>query len=224
MEILRSRHRTRRVHCNLAYQQYIKDKHHCRMNSTRWSTLTDFIQWLGREGLVKVEPTSKGLFVTYIDRSPETLAREAALAKKTKMERDDAERSQKMVGDQITKALAVKKEKGDEEEVVYSKLQRIEKREKVIFSLSGQQASSPSLPTKVKEEETRHEQPEAVPLLASAASGFSRTKKSFSSIASVINPLMEADRKARKKKVEGKSSQRLIQAAGNGSLEHFRKF
>ena len=28
-------------------------------------------------GLVKAEPTPKGWFVTYIDRSPETLAKEA---------------------------------------------------------------------------------------------------------------------------------------------------
>ena len=33
--------------------------------------------FLGKNGLVEAEPTPKGWYITYIDRSPETLAREA---------------------------------------------------------------------------------------------------------------------------------------------------
>ncbi len=33
--------------------------------------------FLGKNGLVDAEPTPKGWYITYIDRSPETLAREA---------------------------------------------------------------------------------------------------------------------------------------------------
>lgn len=33
--------------------------------------------YLGRQGLCEVEPTPKGWYITYIDRSPEALARQA---------------------------------------------------------------------------------------------------------------------------------------------------
>ena len=130
MDILRRQYGTRRIHCNVVYQEYIKDKDHYHMNATRvsrstnsyihtthpstypsiylsihlsihlsvhlfinffiylcihlyinisiqWSTLTGFVMWLGRNGLCEVESTPKGWYITYIDRSPEALARQA---------------------------------------------------------------------------------------------------------------------------------------------------
>lgn len=62
---------------------------HLHMNATKWETLTDFVKWLGREGHCTVDETEKGWFVAYIDRDPETIARQEALAKKEKMEKDD---------------------------------------------------------------------------------------------------------------------------------------
>lgn len=59
------------------------------MNSTQWETLTEFVKWLGREGRCTVDETEKGWFVAHIDRDPETIARQQALAKKDKMEKDD---------------------------------------------------------------------------------------------------------------------------------------
>ena len=144
MDILRRQYGTRRIHCNVVYQEYSKDKDHYHMNATRvsrsansyihtthpstypsiclfihlslsihlsihpfiypsvctsihqflylslypsiylyinlsiqWSTLTGFVMWLGRNGLCEVESTPKGWYITYIDRSPEALARQA---------------------------------------------------------------------------------------------------------------------------------------------------
>lgn len=50
MELLRRRFGTRRVHCNIVYNEYISDRDHTHMNSTKWETLTEFVKWLGREG------------------------------------------------------------------------------------------------------------------------------------------------------------------------------
>jgi DNA/RNA-binding protein KIN17 len=113
MDILRRQYGTRRVHCNVVYQEYIRDKDHYHMNATRWSTLTGFVMWLGRQGLCDVEPTSKGWYITYIDNSPEALARQASDAKKVKMDRDDDERTQLMIEDQIVRAMALKKCNGE---------------------------------------------------------------------------------------------------------------
>ena len=35
MDILRRQYGTRRVHCNVVYQEYIRDKDHYHMNATR---------------------------------------------------------------------------------------------------------------------------------------------------------------------------------------------
>jgi hypothetical protein len=32
------------------YNEYIQDKNHVHMNSTRWLTLTEFVKYLGKEG------------------------------------------------------------------------------------------------------------------------------------------------------------------------------
>lgn len=91
-------------------------------------------------------------------------------------------------------------EKGDEEETIFSELQRSEESEKgstacqyclcilstppifsptVTFSLSGQQTStSASASVEESKEEASHEQTEAMPPLPSTASGFVRKKNS----------------------------------------------
>jgi hypothetical protein len=45
------------------------------MNATRWVTLTGFVSHLGQAGIVRVEDTEKGLFITWIDNSPKALAK-----------------------------------------------------------------------------------------------------------------------------------------------------
>lgn len=101
LELLRRQFGTKRVHANRVYQEYISDRHHLHMNATQWETLTDFVKWLGREGKCVVDETEKGWFVTYIDRDPETIRLQEAIAKKEKMDRDDHERMMKMLEKQI---------------------------------------------------------------------------------------------------------------------------
>ncbi|KAL3795157.1 hypothetical protein HJC23_007385 [Cyclotella cryptica] len=89
IETLRRRHGTQRMNANNVYQEVIQDKHHVHMNSTKWATLTDFVQYLGRRGICVVEETERGWYVTYIERDPALLARQEALRKK--MEADHKE-------------------------------------------------------------------------------------------------------------------------------------
>ena len=62
------------------------------MNATRWLTLGNFIKYLGREGLVVVEDTPKGFYITYIDRDPAKAQREAEKAKNEANDLDASER------------------------------------------------------------------------------------------------------------------------------------
>ena len=51
---------TLRVSANIFYNEYIQDKEHLHMNATKWSTLTEFVKYLGREGKCIVDETPKG--------------------------------------------------------------------------------------------------------------------------------------------------------------------
>ncbi|TPX56457.1 hypothetical protein PhCBS80983_g04523 [Powellomyces hirtus] len=104
MKLLSRRYGSRRVHANLVYQEYISDKQHLHMNATHWASLTEFCKHLGKEGLCEVEETEKGWFIKWIDRSPETLAKQDAILKKERMEKTDEERAQKTLEDQIKRA------------------------------------------------------------------------------------------------------------------------
>jgi len=83
------------------------------MNATRWLTLSDYVKWLGRTGQVIADETEKGWFVSYIDRSPEAMERQAKADRKEKMEKDDEERMADFIEQQIKKAKA---KDGDDDE------------------------------------------------------------------------------------------------------------
>lgn len=137
MSLLKRQYGTRRVSCNVVYNEYIHNRHHIHMNSTRWHTLTGFVQWLGREGLCEVEPTEKGWYIKYIDRDPVAIWKKEALEKKQKMDIDDEERMSRFIEQQIEKAESSKREEevDEESEDVARELVRSSEDEKVSFSL-----------------------------------------------------------------------------------------
>ncbi|XP_033648109.1 DNA/RNA-binding protein KIN17-like [Asterias rubens] len=138
MELLRRRFGTRRVHCNVIYNEYIQDKEHTHMNATKWETLTEFVKWLGREGFCTVDQTEKGWFITYIDRDPATIARQEAVAKKEKVELDDEERIQRFIQRQVEKGAGGAMDQGTSQE--FTELQREDDESRVSFNL-GKMAS-----------------------------------------------------------------------------------
>ena len=115
------------------------------MNATSWTTLTGFVRYLGRTGKVVADETEKGWFITYIDRDPETIARQEALAKKQKLELDDQERTLSHIEKQVQRG---KESAREVEEIVDKELKRDEDGEKIVFQL-------PAIPmdkSKVKKE------------------------------------------------------------------------
>lgn len=144
--LLKRRFNGRRVNANHAYQEYISERHHVHMNSTQWETLTEFVKWLGREGVVKADETEKGWFVTYIDRDPEVLARQE---KKNKMAVDDDERQERVLMVQMERARACQVDDGPS---VSTELQRAEdSEEKIVFAMPksiSAKKDEPLIPTK----------------------------------------------------------------------------
>ncbi|KAG7008006.1 hypothetical protein G7Y79_00007g021310 [Physcia stellaris] len=121
LQLLRTAHGEKKVHVNHFYQEYISNKEHVHMNSTRWPSLTEFAKHLGREGICRVEDVEgKGLHVGWIDNSPEALRRQDAIRKKERMDRGDEEREQRLIREQIERAEAEKAndlEEGGEKEL-----------------------------------------------------------------------------------------------------------
>lgn len=127
LQLLRTTHGEKAVHINQFYQQLIADKNHVHMNATKWPSLTEYAKHLGREGLCRVEETEKGIFVAWIDNSPETLRRREALLKKERQDRGDEEREQQQIQEQIERAhRGLASEKEEEENKEARQLQRKE--------------------------------------------------------------------------------------------------
>nr|CAI5821055.1 unnamed protein product [Callosobruchus analis] len=119
MEILRRQFGTKRVNANKVYQEYIRDRDHIHMNGTRWVTLTGFVKWLGATGQCIVDETEEGWYITYIDRSPETVANQERKKKKFKMDKNDEEKQMEFIEKQ---AKLVSEIAGPSEEPIYTEL------------------------------------------------------------------------------------------------------
>ncbi|ORY81468.1 domain of Kin17 curved DNA-binding protein-domain-containing protein, partial [Protomyces lactucae-debilis] len=104
LQLLRTSHGEKRVNANHFYQEYISKKDHIHMNSTHWKTLTEFIKSLGREGICRVDITDKGVFVAWIDNSPEALARQEAIRRKDRLDKGDEERTNALLSEQVKRA------------------------------------------------------------------------------------------------------------------------
>ncbi len=104
VQLLSRRFGTRRVRANQVYQEHIADRHHTHMNATQWTSLSDFVKYLGREGVVQAEDTDQGWFITWIDNSPAALARQDALQKMERAKMDDEQRQRRLLEEQIERA------------------------------------------------------------------------------------------------------------------------
>lgn len=79
MQLLSTRYcRAPKIKANLVYMDFIRDRDHQHMNSTIWTTLGSFVEYLMRTDKVLGERDAKGdWLITYIDRSPEEMRRQA---------------------------------------------------------------------------------------------------------------------------------------------------
>ena len=94
------------------------------MNSTRWHSLMEFVKFLGRERLCRVEDGEKGLEIAWIDNSPEALRRADAIRMREKLEKGDEEREQKLIKEQIIRA-----QQGNHEEDIDDKARELQREE-----------------------------------------------------------------------------------------------
>lgn len=137
------------------------------MNATKWSSLSEFVKMLGREGICRVEENEKGLFISYVDRSPEALARQEAIRKKERQDRGDEEREQRQIKAQIERANKEKTEKEAEDGEKTTGLQRTE--EKIKINFGGMAAKEKSESPEEKADGATESKETTVPADAAAA-------------------------------------------------------
>ncbi|WEW56493.1 hypothetical protein PRK78_001938 [Emydomyces testavorans] len=143
IQLLKTSHGEKQVHINHFYQEYIANKEHVHMNATKWSSLTEFAKYLGREGICRVEEGEKGIFISWIDNSPEALRRQDAIRKRERQDRGDEEREKKLIEEQIKRAQRDKEAISTEEESVLEgakELQRAEG-EKIKLTFASKAAA-----------------------------------------------------------------------------------
>ena len=133
------------------------------MNATKWVTLTGFIQYLGKSGKCTVDETesksiycsvpnkkyenfnlyhhwyiTEGWYITWIDRDPETIARQEASQKAEKLKKDDEERNADFILKQV--ALDKKRKEGmpglDEHRAEFTDLVRTSEDQKIKLGLN----------------------------------------------------------------------------------------
>ncbi|KAJ7069951.1 domain of Kin17 curved DNA-binding protein-domain-containing protein [Mycena amicta] len=151
VRLLSRRFGTKRVRANQVYQEYISDKNHVHMNSTRWVTLTEFIKYLGRAGIARVDETEKGWFIAWVDNSPKALAKQEASLKKDRAAMSDEQRERILITEQINRAKAEETETVGPSTASSSsaaapaeeKELKRDEGEKVVLSLSAKPAPAP---------------------------------------------------------------------------------
>ncbi|KAK0116111.1 hypothetical protein ONS95_013143 [Cadophora gregata] len=146
LQLLRTSHGEKKVNLNHFYQEYIHNKEHIHMNSTKWPSLTEFAKFLGREGICRVEDDEKGLHVAWIDNSPEALRRADAIRKKERQDRGDEEREQAAIREQVRKAKLDAEGRGERDADDTEKELKRADGEKIKLSFGTKQAASISGP------------------------------------------------------------------------------
>lgn len=114
LQLLRTGHGEKKVNLNRFYQEYISNKEHVHMNSTKYTSLSEFAKHLGRSGICRVEEDEKkteqgvqgasSLTISWIDNSPDALRRQEALKKRERQDKGDEEHEQRMIREQIRRA------------------------------------------------------------------------------------------------------------------------
>ncbi|ODQ62339.1 hypothetical protein WICANDRAFT_24799 [Wickerhamomyces anomalus NRRL Y-366-8] len=119
---LRTYHGEKKINANRFYNQLIQQKDHIHLNSTRWSSLSQFIQDIAKQGIinVKVEDESdqslNGLDISYINNSSEEIMRKNNLQKHIDNDKSEEQLNMKLLKDQIKRGEQLKKDEEEEQE------------------------------------------------------------------------------------------------------------
>lgn len=146
---LKTAHGEKSIHANRFYQEVIARRDHTHLNATRWHSLTDFVKYLAREGIVRAEEKEDGIFIAWIDNSPEAMRRREAVRRKEMQDKGDEEREQMMLREQIKRAqrdAEARRRAVNEDEEAEAKELRRQEGEKIKLSFGMKPAGKDASP------------------------------------------------------------------------------
>lgn len=155
LQLLRTSHGEKPIHLNRFYQEYISDKTHVHLNSTKWSSLTEFSKYLAREGICRVEEKEDGIFVQWIDNSPEAIRRRDLVQRANRLEEQQAS-EEKEILQQVERARQNKAVSTEPE-----KPAELAKEKWTDFSLNLKSSSNSPKPTTSTSQGKNNEQQDA---------------------------------------------------------------
>jgi DNA/RNA-binding protein KIN17 len=146
VSLLKTAHGEKSVHANKFYQEVIARRDHVHLNATRWHSLTDFVKHISREGIVRAEEKEDGIFIAWIDDSPDAMKRREAVRRKEMQDKGDEEREQMLLREQIKRAQRDAEARGvagvDGEAEEEGKELKREEGEKIKLSFGAKPAKS----------------------------------------------------------------------------------
>jgi DNA/RNA-binding protein KIN17 len=137
LDTLYRRHRTKKMNANNVYQEVIQDKEHVHMNATKWGTLTDFVQYLGKAGKCVVEETERGWYITFIERNPEILAQQENYKRRVEAEKREEKKLAKRMEMQRVEAAKMMDRAGFGVQVEASNLKRTDEDAPIALTFGG---------------------------------------------------------------------------------------
>ncbi|CAI2369961.1 unnamed protein product [Moneuplotes crassus] len=145
LEVLKTRHPKTAVMANTVYQELIKDQYHVHMNSTKWSSLGDFVKYLEKANICEVEWSESKPVIKYLDKNAREVKRESEYDKKIKKRQREADREErrlKNLGEMAQKEL----ERSKKREVKDQQKDLEEEKEKNASTvLPGQAPAAPQI-------------------------------------------------------------------------------
>ena len=140
LQLMSISHRNSRVAANVVYNEFIANKQHTHMNSTKWTSLTEFVKYLGREGIARIDETPKGWFLTYVPEDREEKMRQESQKRKQRAQEDASERDARLIEEQIARAAEERAGRGADAEPEATALRRdgdAESHGRLEFALSA---------------------------------------------------------------------------------------
>lgn len=138
MELMRRSHPRTRVAAKNVYNEFIADKYHIHMNSTKWFTLTEFVKYLGKTGKCRVDETPKGWFISLLEADKLEEIEKGKRSKRDRAERDEEHRRKAEIESQIERAQKRARVEEDSGEATQgSELHRTEHGEPLKIALSS---------------------------------------------------------------------------------------
>ena len=108
INLLSRRWRSKTVNANIVYNEFIHDKEHVHMNSTKWDSLTSFARYLGQTGKCTVEESERGLMLRWID--PDVKKQQRKERKLIQSKANEIERKRREMNERIERAKELEKQ------------------------------------------------------------------------------------------------------------------